>query len=246
MIIADFESTFQGWIHSISYVPVSFHEEKKWKSRGRGNDPIFTRATKVTFGQVTTIVIRDVIAQPAVKEMNDVQKKLAGSFLDAAEFDQREIYVMDFRNALVKFLNDSQGVWLAHSIDNDIDFLVSTDKKLQTGIFSKDPKAYPNTCCRLPEWSSVSKVCTQQIITRRCPQFWAQYLRAGYSSARLCDLSEFVGCPPQTHTSARDVMHLGRVLERAFEIDKFHIEENCSYMIHKPVQTFSPLNQRTL
>lgn len=243
MIIADFESTHQGWIHSISYTPVQFTHKKQWKSRGRGFDPVYTKATSVTHGPVTTIVIRDIVTDPSVREMTDVRHKLSGLVTDAADLGQSEILVMEFKEALEKFLKDAGDAWLAHSIDNDIDFLVKTDQRLRTGLFPRDPKAYPNTCCRLADWSKVAKVCTQQILTRRCPNFWKAY---GGTSARLCHLAEFVGCSAQTHTPARDVLDLFQVLARAYELDQFQVEEGCSYMICKPVQTYAPLNQMTL
>lgn len=228
---------------------MTFTIEKGWKSRGRGSTPVYSRATRVTHGQMTTIIIRDVILDASVREMDDVQKKLAKTYLDAAELGQTEILIMDFKEALEKFLDDviaDDGMWLGHAIDRDVEFLSKTDKRIQGGLFTKDPVAYPNTCCRLPQWSSVSRMCTQRILTCRCPLFWEAYTAAGNSSSRLCHLAEFVGCPEQRHTPARDVMDLYTVLARAYETDTFQIEEGCSYMICKPVRTYESLNQMTL
>jgi hypothetical protein len=249
MIIADFESTYQGFVHSMSYMPVTFTVEKGWKSRGRGSTTVYSRAARVTHGPLTTIIIRDIILDASVREMDDVQKKLAKTYLDAAELGQSEILIMDFKDALEKFLGDvmaDDGTWLGHAIDRDVEFLSKTDQRLKTGIFPKDPTAYPNTCCRLANWSRVSRVCTQRILTCRCPRFWEAYTAAGNSSSRLCHLAEFVGCPEQRHTPARDVMDLYTVLARAYEYDTFQTEEGCSYMICKPVRTYEPSHQTTL
>lgn len=250
MIIADFESTIQGFVHSFSYVAVNFIISDGWSKRNRrGADPVRERVTRVVYGPLTSIVIRDVLTDPSIREMDDVKKKLAGVCIDAADLGQNQVLVMSFRDALDKFLKDVSfdgGQWLGHSIDNDIDFLARTDKRIGAGLFPKDTKAYPNTCCRLKEWRTISRHCTQQIVTRRCPRFWEAYTRAGNVSAKLRDLAMYAGCEPQKHTPARDVMDLCAVLTRAFELDRWKIEEGCSYMTHKPVQTFSSLQSVTL
>jgi hypothetical protein len=241
MIIADFESTIQGFVHSLSYVAVQFVVNDGWsKNNRRGVDPMYDRVTRVLHGPVTTIVIRDVLLDPSIREMDDVKKKLAGVCFDAAELGQKQIFVMNFKDALEKFLEDvaaDGGQWLGHSIDNDIEFLSLTDKRIGAGLFTKDTKAYPSSCCRLKGWKSVTRHCTQQILTRRCPQFWAAYSQAGNVSSKLRDLCLFVGREPQKHTPAQDVMDLCAVLTRAFELDRWKLEEGCSYMISKPVQT---------
>jgi hypothetical protein len=243
MIIADFESTIQGFVHSFSYVPASFTINDGWsKNNRRGVDPMYDRMTRVSHGPVTTIVIRDALLDPSIREMDDVRKKLAGALFDAAELGQPHVLVMNFKDALEKFISDvlaDDGQWLGHSIDNDIEFLALSDKRFGAGLFTKDTKAYPSSCCRLKGWKSMTRHCTQQILTRRCPRFWDAYCRAGNVTVKLRDLCLFVGREPQKHTPAQDVMDLCAVLTRAFELDRWKIEEGCSYMISKPVQTSS-------
>lgn len=241
-VVADFESTWQGWLHSLSYVPVTFDVRRGWKSHGRDRSPEKLTGVQVTQGVQKTILIRDTVTHASIREMSDVQKKLSATCIDAAETNQSVLYVMNFEDALAQFLADvradGDGVWFGHSIDNDVEILAKTDAKLGTGLFTKDTRAYPETCCRLPDWPTVTRVCTQQILTRRCPRFWAAY---GKSSARLADLAEHVGMV-QTHTAIQDVQCLVAVLRQAYEQDKFRIEKGCSYMICKPAQTFSPLH----
>lgn len=231
-----------GIIFSMSFMPLTFERTKGWKSRGRGHDPVYETSTKFRSEPVITIFIEDVLVDPCIGEDPDIVRKVGQTVIDSANANGI-VHTMPFRTAVEYFLNELEGsTWLGHSIDRDIQFLVQTDQRLGTKIFKKDPGAYPETCCSFGKWSTVAKVCTQQLLTRRCPKFMDQYIRAGGASARLADLSAYVTGMRQHHTSTRDVLDLAAVIQRAYEEDQFQLEGK-SYMTCIPLQT-SALSSR--
>lgn len=231
-----------GIIFSMSFMPISFERTKGWKSRGRGQDPVYESSTKFLTESIQTIFIEDVLADPCIGEDPDIIKKVGQTVIDSAKVTGASI-TMPFRDAVQYFLESLSGsTWFGHSIDRDIQFLVQTDQRLGTKIFKKDPMAYPETCCCFGAWSTVAKVCTQQLLTRRCPKFMDKYIKAGGMTARLADLSAYVTGASQHHTSTQDVLDLAAVIQRAYEDDHFQLEGK-SYMTCIPLQT-SALSSR--
>ena len=244
--IVDFESKRMsdgtGIIFSMSFMPVWFEHSKGWRSRGRGHDPVYETSTKFEIDPVYTFLIGDVLADPCIGEDPDIVRKVGQTAIDSANANGI-IQMVSFHEAVRCFLDELEGsTWLGHSIDRDIQFLVQTDQRLGTKIFKKDPMAYPETCCSFGKWSTVAKVCTQQLLTRRCPKFMDKYIKAGGASARLADLSAYVTGTRQHHTSTRDVFDLAAVIQRAYEEDHFQLEGK-SYMTCIPLQT-SALSSR--
>lgn len=228
-----------GVIFSMSWLPVVFEANKGWKSNGRGKDPVYDTSVEVKHGTLQTIMIRDALADPCIGEDPDVIRKVGRTTVDTLAVNGN-VTVMTFDEAVQELLVFTAGsTWLGHSIDRDIQFMVQTDQRLGTKIFKKDPSAYPTTCCRYRQWATIAKVCTQQLLTHRCPRFFQKYVEAGGMSARLADLLAYVNGSTQTHTSAQDVLDLLVVLRRAFEEDRFQLEPHESYMIHSPLKTFS-------
>lgn len=232
-----------GIIFSMSYLPVTFESHKGWKSCGRGRDPVYETSTSFRTEPIHTILIEDVLADPCISEDLDIVKKVGQTMIDSVHA-HGVVYTMPFREAVEHFLSTLSGsTWLGHSIDRDIQFLVQTDQRLGTKIFRKNPMAYPETCCSFAKWSTVAKVCTQQLLTRRCPKFMDKYTKAGGSSARLADLAMYVKGSQQHHTSVEDVLDLAAVIQRAFEEDQFQLEAGKSYMTCIPLQTSAPLSR---
>jgi DNA polymerase III epsilon subunit-like protein len=228
-----------GIIFSLSWLPVSFKVTKGWKSKGRGINPVYENMIEVRRGTLHTVMIRDVLADPCIGEDPDIIKKVGRTTVDTLAV-QGNVTFRLFDEAIQDLLVFTAGsTWLGHSIDRDIQFMVQTDQRLGSRIFKKNPMAYPTTCCRYTQWSTIAKVCTQQLLTHRCPRFFQKYVQAGGTSARLCELLAYVNGSVQTHTSAQDVLDLFAVLHHAFEEDRFQLEPHESYMIHSPLKTFS-------
>lgn len=248
-VIIDMESKRMsdgtGIIFSMSWLPVSFNVNKGWKSNGRGKDPVYDSSIEVKCGTLQTVMIRDVLTDPCIGEDPDIIKKVGRTTVDTLAAHGNVMF-RTFDEAVQELLVFTAGsTWLGHSIDRDIQFMVETDQRLGTKIFKKDPSAYPSTCCRYNQWPTIAKVCTQQLLTHRCPRFFAKYLQAGGASARLADLLAYVNGSVQTHTSAQDVLDLFVVLRRAFDEDRFQLEPHESYMIHTPLKTFSVSSRLT-
>jgi len=228
-----------GVIFSISFMPVSFVTHKGWKSSGRGRNPVYETSTSFKTETVHTVFIQETLADPCIGQDSDIIKKVGQTVVDVAHAHGTCV-TLSFRDAvkyMLEYLTNS--TWFGHSIDRDIQFLVQTDQRLGTKIFKKDPMAYPETCCTFGEWSTVAKVCTQQLLTRRCPKFMDKYIKAGGTSVRLVDLTKYVKGSLQHHTSVQDVLDLAAVVQRAYEEDRFQLEEGKSYMTCIPLQTSS-------
>ena len=232
--LVDFESKRMsdntGIVFSISSMWIEYTIHKKWKSYGRGFDPEYETSIQTKHDRLQTIFILEALQDPCLCEDADVVRKVGQTVIDTVRAGGT-VMTLSFADALrlmVETMHDS--TWFGHSIDNDIQFLVDTDARYSTRMFRKDPKAYPDTCCILPGWGHIAKVCTQQIITRRCPKFMRKYIEAGGTSARLVDLVRYVTGQTQHHTSAQDVLDMASVFRRAFEEDRFQLEDGKSYM----------------
>ena len=235
-----------GIVYSISLMFVEYMVNKKWTSHGRGIDPIYESSIHSRHEALQTIFITEAIEDPCLSEDAEIVRKLGQTIVDTVRAGGT-MKCMTFADAMRYILGVMhESTWFGHSIDRDIQFLVDTDARYKTRLFRKDPLAYPDTCCILPEWSLIAKVCTQQVITRRCPKFMEKYLHAGGASARLVDLVSFVTGRQQHHTSAQDVLDTASVLQRAFEDDRFQLEVGKSYMTCIPLRTSSLSCQKNL
>jgi hypothetical protein len=230
-------------VFSVSMMFFEFTVRKQWKSRGRGFDPEYQTSIQTRYEPLQTIFIAEALQDPCVSEDVTVVRKLGQTIVDTVRVGGTVIS-LPFSVALKHMMTTMKdSTWFGHSIDRDIQFLVDTDERYKTRMFRKDPSAYPESCCVFPEWPGIAKVCTQQILTRRCPKFIEKYIKAGGSSARLAELVTYVTGRTQHHTSAQDVIDTASVVQKAFEDDRFQIETGKSYMTCIPLRTSLLLNQ---
>ena len=66
-VVADFESTPQKIIHSLSFIPVVCTETKQWVSHGRGTNPEYRKHRHVTRGILRTIFIEESLTHELVQ-----------------------------------------------------------------------------------------------------------------------------------------------------------------------------------
>lgn len=248
-VVADFESTAQKIIHSISFVPVHVKESKEWVSYGRGVDAELRKNRSVTRGVLRTIFIREALDDPYVNENSNVQAKLGRTIVHGGSSE-----VLPFRDALCEFMHtvweQGDGNWLAHAMDNELEILNATDTHFKTKLFPKNLRAFPDHST-IPGWSKISKVCTQHLLTTRCPEFFLDYTRwmtmNGWTdmkfSARLEDFVRFVRDNrdyTQKHIAPCDVTDLCDVLAAAHPV-----LDGKSYMISQPVSKWSGIQMKT-
>ena len=142
------------------------------------------------------------------------------------------------------------GNWLAHAMDNELEILNATDTHFKTKLFPKNLRAFPDHST-IPGWSKISKVCTQHLLTTRCPEFFLDYTRwmtmNGWTdmkfSARLEDFVRFVRDNrdyTQKHIAPCDVTDLCDVLAAARPV-----LDGKSYMISQPVSKWSGIQMKT-
>jgi hypothetical protein len=222
-VIADFESTMQKIVHSVSFMPVYVKKSKGWVSRGRGVDPEYKTSKQVTRGSLRRIFIREALEDPSIYESDRVLVK----FGKTLSWDTREqVEIMSFRDAICELLHTvwehGDGNWLAHAMDNELDILQASDAHFKTGLFPKPLRSFPDVST-IPGWSKISKVCTQQLLTHRCPEFFTKYqawmTMNGWTnskfSSRLEDFTRFVRNDrdyTQKHIAPSDVEDLFHVL----------------------------------
>lgn len=249
-VVADFESTPQKIIHSLSFVPVVSTETKQWVSHGRGSDPEYRKHRNVTRGILRTIFIEESLNHELVQNSERTIQKIGKTMIHT-----RDVTILPFREALTVFIHavweEGDGNWLAHSMDNELDILQATDSYLKTHIFPKPLRSFPDVAS-IPGWSKISKVCTQQLLTHRCPEFFHDYAvwmtMNGWStvkfSSRLEDFTRFVRNERdyvQQHIAPLDVLDLCEVLAVAHPpID------GKSFMVSKPVSEWHGIQMKTV
>jgi hypothetical protein len=248
-VVADFESTTQKIIHSISFTPVNVTEKKEWVSHGRHQNPEYRKNRAVTHGELRTIFIKEALDDPLIAENERVQTKLGRTIIHGQEAE-----VLPFRDALCEFMHtvweQGDGNWLAHSMDNELEILQATDARFKTGLFPKPLRAFPD-CSTIPGWNKLAKVCTQHLLTTRCPDFFERYqswmTMSGWTptrfSSRLEDFVRFVRDDrdySQQHIAPCDVIDLCEVLAAANPP-----LDGKSYMISTPVSTWNGNQMKT-
>ena len=222
-VIADFESTMQKIVHSVSFMPVSIEESKNWISHGRGFDPEYKKSRQVSRGTLRRIFIREALEEPSIYESERVLVK----FGKTIAYGDGQVEIMSFRDAICELLHTvwehGDGNWLAHAMDNELDILQESDRHFKTGLFPKSLRSFPDVST-IPGWSKIAKVCTQQLLTHRCPEFFSKYqawmTMNGWSgqvkfSSRLEDFVRFVRDDrdyTQKHIAPSDVEDLFQVL----------------------------------
>ena len=248
-VVGDFESTAQKIIHSISFAPVNVTEKKTWVSHGRHQNPEYRKNRSVTHGELRTIFIKEALDDPLVAENDRVQAKRGRTIIHGQTAE-----VLPFRDAICEFMHcvweQGDGNWLAHSMDNELEILQVTDKHFKTGLFPKPLRAFPD-CSTIPGWSKLAKVCTQHVLTTRCPDFFAKYeswmTMNGWTptkfSSRLEDFVRFVRDDrdySQQHIAPCDVIDLCEVLAAANPP-----LDGKSYMISTPVYVWNGTQTKT-
>ncbi len=233
-VVADFESTMTTKIiHSMSFMVVHFHSDGYTKR-----------------GILRTIFIQEALQDPLIAEDSAIQAKLGRTLLNGGSAK-----ILPFRTAMLEFLYSVQiegdGNWLAHSMDRELEIVQATDHRYRTGLFPMDLKGFPHACT-VHEWSRTAKLCTQHILTMRCPKFFDDYTRwmtnNGWSctkfSAKLEDFVRYVIQDKdykQKHTSPQDVQDLVIVLERAHALDSIVLDGH-SFLISPPVSSWARLS----
>jgi len=249
-VVADFESTPQKVIHSISFIPVEVNRKKQWVSHGRHRDPEFKKNNTLTRGHMRTIFIKESFENPYVYLHDRTVNKIGKTLMYGGE----DICILPYREALLEFIQcvheRGDGNWLAHAMDNELDILQTTDTHFGTGLFPKSLRHFPDES-RLDGWFEIAKVCTQQLLTYRCPDFFRAYAAwmtmNGMShvqfSSRLEDFTRFVRNDreyTQRHIAPADVMDLCDVLSVAHPpID------GKSFIVSKPMANWSDIQTKT-
>jgi hypothetical protein len=248
-VVADFESTLQKIIHSISFTAVNVIEQKAWVSHGRHRNPEYRKNRSVTHGELHTIFIKEALEDPLVAENERVQAKLGRTVIYG-----KTAKVLPFRDAICEFMHyvweHGDGNWLAHAMDNELEILQATDVHFGTGLFPKPLKAFPDHST-IPGWNKLAKVCTQHVLTTRCPEFFERYTSwmtmNGWTptkfSSRLEDFVRFVRDDReynQQHIAPCDVTDLCEVLMEANPP-----LDGKSYMISTPVFAWSGTQTKT-
>jgi len=230
----------------MSFVNVEVKKSRAWVSNGRGKDPEFRKMTSVQRGKMKTFVIQESLTE--LVDDSRTMEKIGRSL------SYGDMKVCSFRDALHEFvqcvLREGDGNWLAHSIDNDLQFLQMTDSRYETGLFPKSLRAFPDYST-IAGWSNIAKVCTQHALTLRCPLFFKEYTAwmtmNGYTatpfSASLESFVRFLRDDreyKQQHIAPADVHDLCDVLALA----KPPLDGK-SFMISFPVASWNCTREKT-
>jgi hypothetical protein len=228
---------------------VNVTENKTWVSHGRHQTPEYRKNRSVTHGELRTIFIKEALDDPFVAENDRVQAKLGRTIIHG-----QEAVVLPFRDAICEFMHavweQGDGNWIAHAMDNELEILEATDKHFKTGLFPKPLRVFPDHST-IPGWSKLAKVCSQHVLTTRCPEFFARYTAwmtmNGWTptkfSSRLEDFVRFVRDDreySQQHIAPCDVLDLCEVLAAANPP-----LDGKSYMISTPVYAWNGTQMKT-
>ena len=249
-VIADWESTPQKIVHSVSFMPVCAEDHRQWISHGRGNNPEFRKSRHVTRGTLRRIFIREALDDPSISENDRVLVKFGKTIVHG----QGQVEIMSFRDAICELLHtaweEGDGNWLAHSMDNELEILQASDTHFKSGLFPKPLLSFPDVST-IPGWSKIAKVCTQQLLTRRCPEFFSRYqawmTMNGWTqtkfSSRLEDFVRFIRDDrdyTQKHIAPSDVEDLFDVLVAADPP-----LDGKSFMVSLPVSGWNGTPEKT-
>ena len=241
-VVADFESTMSGMIFSMSFMPVEIVVKKQWVSHGRNKTPEFWKNRQVTRGEMQTIFVQESLEQAP-------ENKIGRTIIHA-----KSARVLPFRQALEQFIacvhEKGDGNWLAHSMDNELELVWKSDIIFGTRLFPKFLKAFPDVSV-LKGWAEMAKICTQHLLTTRCPNFFRDYTAwmtmngwvSTRFSSRLEDFVRFVKNDRdyrQKHLSTQDTLDLMEVLLWADPP-----LDGKSYMISTPVRDWMSADIQT-
>ena len=228
-VVADFESTMSGYVHTICLIPFKFNQN-------------------VTTQKGVLLCIKDVIKKDIIQENPDVRKKIASSVIDVANYDLHIKY-MNFYEAIeymIYFIATHGGILINHNMLADLDFLSKT-QDLVGGkrIIKKKLKEYPDSGMYDKRWSSITKICSMCLINNRCHKFNEHYhefhkkhelqiTSGGYYSTRLETFTQFIRNDPtynQTHSAVQDTMDLVNILKSVIKFDGNSIIEKSNYLV---------------
>jgi hypothetical protein len=234
VVVCDFESTFNGIVHTICLVPVKF-----------GNE--------FTVQKGVLICVKDVLKCETINENPDVRKKIAASVIDVAKYNLNIKY-LNFHEA-VTFMNDfiesHGGMVMSHNLLNDLGFLVDTQNFIGGKRVVKNKlKEYPDTGMYDKRWENFSKMCSMSLINNRANKFNQFYYHfcdtnnipktySGYYSTKLETFTKFIHNDPdykQTHTAVQDTIDLVNVLKSVYKFDGKNVIDGASYIV-KPEWT---------
>lgn len=228
-VVADFESTHSGYIHTICLIPFKFNQN-------------------VTTQKGVLLCIKDVIKKDIIQENPDVRKKIASSIIDVANYDLNIKY-LDFFEAvkyMIFFILTHGGILINHNMLADLDFLSKT-QDLVGGkrIIKKKLKEYPDSGMYDKRWSEITKICSMCLINNRCHKFNEEYHKfhkehelpvtsGGYYSTRLETFTQFIRDNPhyqQTHSAVQDTIDLFNILKSVIKYDGNVIIEKSNYLV---------------
>lgn len=185
---------------------------------------ITAQRIKIRGGVVSRLVSKTFLNRDAYEFVEELYKgtehydhiktKIYDTFCDASVVNTDEMI-----RKFVKFVNDSGGVWIGHSIDLDMKALYDTDCMYgRTKFFKYDPRGM-DEMCTVKEgsvWGRIAKVCTQTCIPIRAPQFWELHKSLNSThSERFVNICRTIKGPDyqQRHNSIDDVDDLIDVIE---------------------------------
>lgn len=228
-VLADFEATYSGYIHTICLIPIKITD-------------------KVSLQKGVLICIKDVIKHDIIQENPDVRKKIAASVIDVANHNLNIKYLnfYDAVNFMIEFVQDHGNTLINHNMLSDLGFLVSTQDFVGgKRIIKKRLKEYPDTGMYNKNWESINKMCSLSLLANRCPKFNEHYYKfyktneieltpGGYYSIRLETFSQFIMNDPsyhQSHSAVQDTIDLVNVLKTAISHDGKGIIDGMNYIV---------------
>ena len=228
-VVADFESTFSGYVHTICLVPFKF-----------GNNVLTQKGV--------LLCIKDVIKKDIIQENPDVRKKIASSIIDVANYDLNIKYLnfFDAIEYMIYFIQTHGNILINHNMLCDLEFLAKT-QELVGGkrIIKKKLKEYPDGGMYDKRWSSITKICSMCLINNRCHKFNEHYSNfynlhslpttsGGYYSTKLETFTKFVNNDPeyvQSHSAVQDTIDLFNILKSVINYDGKSVIDTSNYLV---------------
>jgi len=214
-VVSDFESSYEGRIHSICLIPV--HVE----------------GTKCTRGKGVLIYIRETMKNESTQLHQNTQKKVLSDLFSAATYNMEVVYVnfFDAVKYVIDFVVSHGNILMSHNLISDLDFLVKTQNFVKGKRIVKNYlKEYPKTGMYDGRWSNIQLICSMSLITNRATKFIEKYkihpgtvtTYNGMYSFKLESFSQFVKnntMYKQSHTAIQDTIDLVDILKHVFAVD---------------------------
>jgi hypothetical protein len=230
LVISDFESTFTGYVHTISLIPIKIGQNGITQQKG------------------VLLCIKDVIKNDIIKENPDVRKKIASSVIDVATYDLNIKYLNFIQSIeyMIDFVESHGGIIISHNLLGDLGFLTKTQDFVGgKRIIKKKLKEYPDTGMYDKRWENIVKICSISLISNRCTKFNEHYITfskshdccltpGGYFSTKLENYSQFVLENPsykQSHSAVQDTIDLINILKSAINYDGKNIFDGTNYIV---------------